>query len=513
MGLSLNNIIQRPYVNQDARGGIKRRNEDEQTSAANSQRQESANQNSKSKGLQYTQERKPSYTPAYTNSFAATGYSNVNINAPKNQHAGMQTTPHVQNNEKSAPVNLNAEINIAQILKDFKNTAVAIGTPNNISEEVDGYLSLIDKQVQKDNPNVKLIKSNLKNAATLLDNHISETLNKDSKVVENWVNTLFLQKINFKYDENEINERFLVKFPDGSTSQTKRQEELHETSQEVKSSIEPSDKVIPINVAGDNVVKIPQDKELKSLFIQAKKYAYAQKPEKAIQTFEKALNRANEIDDTETSGKIYFEVGKIYDNHDYLPQALKSYRQSIKLTKDENVKAKAYYSMAQIYDDVNQITPALNHYVSAVSHAGEAENLPAQSASLTKMGNIYTDMYEKEAFDYYDVANDLANETDNYNLKGFVSSNTGKAHLKFEEPEQALKSFSHAVENYTNAESHLKTAQNYEAVADIMVEFNNIEKAYRLLSKAQKYARKTDDINYMNSINTKLLQLKELNVK
>ncbi len=511
MGLSLNNIIQRPYVNNDLRGGVKRREEEEQTSAANSQRQEGADQNSKSKGLQYAQERKPSYTPAYTNSFAATGYSNVNINAQKNVYPNQQANQINPNKENLE--NYNTEINIAQILKDFKNTAAAIGTPESINEEVNGYLSLIDKQVQKDNPNVKLIKSNLKNAASLLDAHISETLNKDSKVVENWVDTLFLQKINFNYDEKDINERFLVKFPDGSTSQTKRQEELHETSQEVQSTIESNEKVIPISVAGDNVIKIPQDKELKSLFIQAKKYAYAQNPEKAIQTFEKALNRANELDDTETSGKIYFEVGKIYDNHDYLPQALKSYRQSIRLTQDENVKAKAYYSMAQIYDDVNQITPALNHYVSAVSHAGEAENLPAQSASLTKMGNIYTDMYEKDAFDYYDVAKDLAEETDNYSLKGFVSSNTAKAHVKFEEPEQALKSYSYAVENYTNAQSHLKTAQNYEAAADIMVEFNNIEKAYKLLTKAQKYARKTEDINYMKSISVKMNQLKELNVK
>ena len=511
MGLSLNNIIQRPYVNNDLRGGVKRREEEEQTSAANSQRQEGADQNSKSKGLQYAEERKPSYTPAYTNSFAATGYSNVNINAQKNVYPNQQANQINPNKEKLE--NYNTEINIAQILKDFKNTAAAIGTPESINEEVNGYLSLIDKQVQKDNPNVKLIKSNLKNAASLLDAHISETLNKDSKVVENWVDTLFLQKINFKYNENDINERFLVKFPDGSTSQTKRQEELHETSQEVQSTIESNEKVIPINVAGDNVIKIPQDKELKSLFIQAKKSAYAKNPEKAIQTFEKALNRANELDDTETSGKIYFEVGKIYDNHDYLPQALKSYRQSIRLTQDENVKAKAYYSMAQIYDDVNQITPALNHYVSAVSHAGEAENLPAQSASLTKMGNIYTDMYEKDAFDYYDVAKDLAEETDNYSLKGFVSSNTAKAHVKFEEPEQALKSYSYAVENYTNAQSHLKTAQNYEAAADIMVEFNNIEKAYKLLTKAQKYARKTEDINYMKSISVKMNQLKELNVK
>ena len=511
MGLSLNNIYQRPYVNQDGRSAVRRREQEEQTASTNAQRQESADQNSRSKGLQYTQENKPAYTPNYAQSFAASAYSNVNINAKKEQQGQPQS--YIKNVQENHTDFNNAQINIAQILKDFKNTAIAIGTPENISEEVDGYIALIEKQVTKDNPNVKLIKSNLKNAASLLDGHISETLNKESKVVENWVDTLFLQKINFKYDENDINERFLVKFPDGSTSKTKRQEELQETNQETAIPAQENEKIIPINVAGDSSVKIPQDKQLKSLFIQAKKYAYAQNPEKAIQTFEKALNRANEIDDMETSGKIYFEVGKIYDNHDYLPQALKSYHQATKLSADENVKAKAYYSMAQIYDDVSQITPALNHYASAVSHAGEAENLPAQSASLTKMGNIYTDMYEKEAFDYYDIAKDIANETDNYNLKGFVSSNTAKAHLKFDEPEKALKSFSQAVQDYTQGETYLKTAQNYEAAADIMVEFNNVDKAYKLLSKAQHYARKTDNLEYMHKINTKINQLKELNVK
>lgn len=249
------------------------------------------------------------------------------------------------------------------------------------------------------------------------------------------------------------------------------------------------------------------------MFIQAKKYAYANDPENAIKSFEKALNRAMELDDTETSGKIYYEVGKIYDDHDYLAQALKSYNQAAKLSKDENVKTKAHYSMAQIYDDVNQITPALDHYVTTVSYAGEAENLPAQSASLTKIGNIYTDMYDKEAFDFYDVASGLAAETENYNLRGFVASNTGKAHTKFDEPEKALKSYSQAVKNYTNAESPAKAAQNYLSAADIMVEFNNLNKAYNLLTKAQKYARQTDNINLMNEINTKLKQLQALDVK
>jgi tetratricopeptide (TPR) repeat protein len=514
MGLSLTNLFQRPYVNPDRQTPVRKR-EDEEKAAANTQREQEAGQNSKSKGLQYVEQKTPQYTPAYEQKFnIPTGnlYSNVNIHrAQRPQEAPVQSTiqPAAAGTQ---PKVVDNQINIAQILKDFRNTAVAIGTPDDLNEIVENYLSAIEKQVQSDKVNKKLVKTTLNSAASVLDNYISETLNKDSKVVENWVDALFLQEIDFKYNEGNINERFLVKFPENSKAQTARQEELQATAQEAV--IEDNPKVIPISVAGQtNKTSIPQDKQLKSLFIQAKKYAYANDPEKAIKSFEQALNRALEIDDTETSGKIYYEVGKIYDDHDYVAQALKSYNQSIKLSTDENVKAKAHYSMAQIYDDVNQITPAMDHYFSTVSYAGEAENIPAQSASLTKIGNIYTDMYDKEAFEYYYIANDLAKETKNKNLNGFVESNTARAYVKFDEPEKALKSYSRAVKNYTEAESPLKTAQNYLGAADIMVEFNNLNKAYNLLLKAQKYARQTDNINLMNEINTKISQLRALDVK
>ena len=64
-----------------------------------------------------------------------------------------------------------------------------------------------------------------------------------------------------------------------------------------------------------------------------------------------------------------------------------------------------------------------------------------------------------------------------------------------------------------DADSPTKIAQNYLAAADIMVEFNSLNKAYNLLSKAQKYARQTDNINLMNEINTKMKQIQSLDVK
>lgn len=511
MGLSLNNIYQRPYVQPDKRNTVRKREDDEKSSATGqAQKEQASDQNSRSKGLQNIEQQKTTYTRPSEQNFALptqNAYPNANINyaKPTNTQTNLGTTDVKPQGLGTKTVD--NQINIAQILKDFRNTAKAIGTPDDLNSIVDGYLEVVEKQVRTNNADKKLIKNTLNAAASVLDNYISETLNKDSQVVEKWVDALFLQNIDLQYNEEDINERFLVKFPDGSTSQTKPQEETKSVdSQQVQTQqpVEPNETTPTVNTSAS---KVPTDKQLKSLFVQAKKCTYANKPEEAIKLFEKALNRALEMDDTETSGKIYYEVGKIYDNHDYVAQALKSYNQSIQLSTDENVKSKAHYSMAQIYDEVNQISPAIEHYFSSVSHAGEAENLPAQTASLTKIGNIYTDMYEKDAFDYYDVANDLAEETSNENLKGYVASNIGKAYVKFEEPEKALKSYSKAAKSYSDAETPQKTAQNYLAAADIMVEFNNLGKATNLLKKARGFAKQTDDKDLMQEINTKISQL------
>ena len=509
----LNGIFQRPYVVKDGRGSVKKKQDDEQTSSAG--REQQADQNSKSKGLQYAEQNKQTVSPAYQRvqqpgseqvdwrqmrsqiqNQAQTQKSNYNTQL---QSAQTAQTAAVNN---SAALQKSSSINIAQIIKDFKNTAVAIGTPDDLKEEVNGYVTLIEAQVKKDNPNVKLIKSNLKNASSLLDGFISQTLNKDSKVVENWVDALFLQQIDFKYNEGDINPQFLVKFPEGSTEKTEKAENKTAVNDTVP---EPVEQEIKTEAKVQSL--IPQDKELKSLFIQSKKLAYANEPEKAIETFQKALARADEVNDNETKSKIFYEVGRIYDDHDYFAQALKSYNKSLENTSDNNVKTKAHYSMAQIYDDVNQITPALDHYFNSVSFAGEAENLVAQSTSLTKMANIYTDMYEQEAMDYYYVADGLADQTDNSKVKGFVSSSLADAYEKFGEPQEALKSYSKAVKHYSDAEAPLKVAQNYNKAADIMVEYGNTAKAKSLLEKAQNYARQTDDVNLMNEINDKLSTL------
>lgn len=463
MGLNLNSVYQRPYIVPDRRGGVKRREDEEQAQQTQQEREAGqTGQNSKSKGLNYVEQN--SYQ--YQQQGAPAAYPNEVANALAQR---------------------NPNINIAQILKDFKNTAIAIGTPEELKEEVQGYLELIEKQITKENPNTRLIKSNLKNAATILDNYISKTLSKDSKVVENWVDALFLQQIDFKYNENDVNPDFLVKFPEDTPKEEKTaQEQAPEPKQNSS---------------------IPQDPELKKLFIQAKKISYANKPKEAIQAFKNALDRAETVGDKETESKIYLEVGKIYDDHDYLAQALKSYNESVQKTQDCHVKTRAHYSMAEIYNDVNKVEPAIDHYFSTVSFAGEAENLTLQSKSLTKIGNIYTDMYEKEAFTYFETADSLADETDNAKVKGFVSSSLGNAYDKFGDSPEALKAYSKAVKNYIDADSPQRVAQNYLNAAEIMLDYKNEAKAKNLLEKAEIFARKAENSELLTEIQNNLISI------
>ena len=423
------------------------------------------------------------------------------------------------------------KVNIAQILKDFRNTIKAIATPPEIEEQVAQYLQTVEQLVREPQPQVNMIQSNLKIAASLLDKYISETLNKDSKVVQNWLDALFLQRINYSYNEEEINPNFLVKFPDqqekkAAPQQPQQQQEEQavpqaETVQPAPIQEDPQNEVLEIEPEElsleeeftqakatiskkPNITIIPQDTRLKSLFVEAKKQAFSNNPQKAMQIFKEAFTRASELKDTETQSRICLEIGKIYDDNDHFVQALNSYNKSLQYTTDVNVKSRAHFSMAQIYDDVNEVGPALDHYLTSISYAGKSDDLIGQSDSLTKMANIFTDKYDENAFEYYDVARKLIEQTTDSSMKGYVLSNTADACVQFKKGDKALKYYAEAVKNYEKSNSVEEIAQNYKSASQLMIDFNSPNKAKSLLKKALVNAVKTKNEDLIAEINTML---------
>ena len=416
------------------------------------------------------------------------------------------------------------KVNIAQIIKDFRNTIKAIATPADIEEQVNHYLQIVEQQVREPHPQVNLIQSNLKIAASMLDKYISETLNKDSKVVQNWLDALFLQRINYSYDEAEVNPNFLVKFPENreekkpAPQQQTEQAPAPEPEPVVQEAHEEIIEIEPeeLNLEEEfiqakqtiskkpNITIIPQDTKLKSLFVEAKKQAFSNNPQRAMQMFKEAFARASELNDNETQSRICLEIGKIYDDNDHFVQALNSYNKSLQYTTDVNVKSRAHFSMAQIYDDVNEVGPALNHYMTSISYAGKSDDLIGQSDSLTRMANIFTDKYDENAFDYYDVARKLIEQTTDNSMKGYVLSNTADACVQFKKKDKALKYYSEAVKNYELSNSPEEIAQNYKAAAELMISFNSPNKAKSLLKKALVNAVKTKNEDLIAEVNAML---------
>ncbi len=449
---------------------------------------------------------------------AQTGYQPI-----PQQYQAAQTgyQPIPQQAQEAAPIQKapqrSNKINIAQILKDFRNTIKAIATPPEIEEDVNHYLKIVEAQVREPKPQVNLIQSNLKIAASLLDKYISETLKKESKVVQNWLDALFLQRINYSYDAEDINPNFLVKFPEDNKKQEPAQEAepkaetVEEEPQQPIAEIEEyeSETLETEFVQAQqeistkpNITIIPQDTRLKSLFMEAKKQAFSNNPQKAMAMFKEAFNRAGEIKDNETQSRICLEIGKIYDDNDFVVQALNSYNKSLQYTTDTNVKSKAHYSMAQIYDDVNQVGPALEHYITSISYAGKTDDLIGQSDSLTRVANIFTDKYdETNAFDYYEVARKLVEQTSDNNMKGYVLSNTADACVQFRKNDKALKYYAEAVKNYETTNALEEVATNYKSAAELMIEFNSPNKAKSLLKKALVNAVKTKNEDLISEIN------------
>ena len=435
--------------------------------------------------------------------------------------------PVQQSAPQSQPLRSN-KINIAQILKDFRNTIKAIATPREIEDQVNKYLETVNEQVRAEHPQVNLIQSNLKIAASLLDRYISETLNKESKVVQNWLDALFLQKIDYSYNENDVNPSFLVKFPDENNTKPQEQQPEAEVQPEQNTEEQPvpdSELEFPTINEGveiqpeeltleeefvkaqqtisqkPNITIVPQDTKLKTLFVEAKKYAFNNNPQRAMAMFREAFSRASELNDNETQSRICLEIGKIYDDNDHFVQALNSYNKSLQYTTDVNVKSRAHFSMAQIYDDVNQIEPAMKHYMTSISYAGKSDDLIGQSDSLTRMANILTDKYDETAFDYYDTARKLIEQTADISMKGYVLSNTADACVQFRKNDKALKYYAEAVKNYEKTNSKEEIAQNYKSAAELMISFNSPNKARSLLKKALVNAVKTTNEDLIAEIN------------
>ena len=443
--------------------------------------------------------------PGYANSYL--GIQNRQIKRKKEEEPSSQSSKNAENNpqeerkqqtsyfpngEKVAIDYTRRKIGIEQVLSDFKNTANAIGAPDEIKAEVSSYLSLIESQSQKEAPNPQIIQSNLKSASQILDGYITDTLKKPSKVVENWVDALFLQQIDYKSQIPQLEQEDIVEAASVDEAIAVQQEE----------------EVLPVSVNAQTIsseVYIPQDPQLRKMFLEAKKYASQDEKEMALYSFQNLMEYANEIGDSQACAIIHFEEARLYDDFNQIEDALYNYDRAAKQSTDNNIKAKSHMYMGKIYDDYVRLEPAINHYCAAVSFAGEADNLKLQTKVLSDIAQVHTEKYDsKNALMFMDLSDTIAAETKDKRVMGIISSRNGSNCEKLGEKARALKYFSKSAKSYTDIQDNENLARNYVKAAEIMLGYGNPAKAKKLLGKAYIAAQSTANIELKQMVSNKL---------
>lgn len=417
-------------------------------------------------------------------------------NAETTQYGTGDNTPsnsYFPNGEKVAIDYSKRQINIEQVLKDFQNTANAIGAPDNIKSEVGQYLKLVENQAVKDNPNQQIVQSNLRNASQILDEYITNTLKKPSKVVENWVDALFMQKIDYKMQPTEKPQE-IIEEPNEKEiiSQTEQVSEKQENEQVVQ----------------NGNIYVPSDTNLKRMFIQAKKYSAINEKEKALYSFQTAMDYAKEIGDEQTCAMIHYEEGKLFDDFNQISEALYNYNQAAEQSSDNNIKARAHVSMAKIYDDFVKLDTAVNHYFAAVSFAGEADNLPLQAKALADLGQIHAEKYDKQnSLMFMSFADTIADETNNNKVKSVISAKNATGCEILNEKKRALKYYGDSAMACTKTDDKLNLAKSYKNASELMLEYGNSAKAKKLMAKAYIAAQSTNNSAIKKEISAKLAKL------
>ena len=140
--------------------------------------------------------------------------------------------------------------------------------------------------------------------------------------MENWVDALFLQQIDYKSIATEKKQEISESVPNDIIS---------------PETVEATDNISYTDSRSD--IYIPKDPHLKSMFIQAKKYSLTNNNEKALNAFENVLDYADEIGDSQIGALAHYEKARIYDKTNCIEDALYSYNRAAHQTQDNNIKA------------------------------------------------------------------------------------------------------------------------------------------------------------------------------
>ena len=432
----------------------------------------------------------------------------INPNDYKNFHGQKQSASDTfTHSDIKAP----EKINIKQVLIDFNSTLGAIGATQDVENEVKTYLNLVENQAQKENPNKKMIVSNLKIAADVLDTYISDTLKKPSKVVKDWVDALLLQNIDYKAD-NTITKGAFESIT-GERPQTAKlaEKKLAEKKQaqatDIQQKTSQDEQVVLQEEVSTKNKPVETNPQIDVLITNADKIK-TDAPKEALSALSEAFTIAQSSSDKASMARIYSKIADVQNSLNNLSQALDCLNASTVIAYEINnneLKSHNHKQMGEIYDDAGYMDSALSHYFASIGIDGLLDNTENQADTLNSIGNMYFSRFIKDkAISYYKDALDLAKVTSCFEIMSDSFFNTALTHKSFGDSDKAINNLQKAAILSQKSGDTSDLERIYEEAGDLMSQKAYYSRAKNLYKKSYRLAEKTGDNDALKRIREKL---------
>lgn len=363
-------------------------------------------------------------------------------------------------------------VNISQIVTDFKSTVIAIGAPEDISQEVNSYLSLVERESKKANPSRDIIYSNLINASKISDNYIYQELSKKKgnapkNVVEGWIDALFKQKVDLKADPTQINPDYQLDIPNKKQVKTA----VNETPSQIQEEQPSAD----ITNQTPSAQVLPDDEQTYEPQIFARQIS----PQDTLDTYESAELPIQ--DDTQTSDLSYYKSEDSDDTISFktidLPDAQNipvhevSVEQPHTLTNTDTAP-----DLDEVLnEEVNIVEPQVLHFASNTKKPIGVEYITNEHdrvlSGALKEAKRYLTIDDDPAL-ALETLNDAlgeANSDTNKNLRAALHFERGKIFDDYDYVSYALRDYYEATKTQDNnlrSQAHLKMARIYDDYVD-----------------------------------------------
>jgi signal transduction histidine kinase/Tfp pilus assembly protein PilF len=231
-------------------------------------------------------------------------------------------------------------------------------------------------------------------------------------------------------------------------------------------------------------------------------------PDKAIKYAKQGLTYARKINDTETIGSAYTNIGNAYEIKSDYPHALENLYKALKIsekTNDTKTLIPLYINIGLIYTDLKNYNQGLIFYNKGLKLSYQTKNDINISLLLNNIGDVYLQQkeYRKALIYFYKalIINKKNNETAGI---GINLTNIGICYTNIKNYDKGIEMLQKSIIAYNHDSSLYNTYNNYE-----------LGRAYYLMSQDKKYAgnkRKylQKSINYLENVLKKFIKFNSL---